>query len=96
MREKDIEDPVCKYARKRFKMMALKFTSPQRRNVPDRIFLGFTGLMFFIEFKAPGKKATEGQLREHARLIGRGHRVYVCDDVDRGKEIINSEAGWMG
>ena len=91
MLERDIEDAVCKHARKQYKMLTLKFTSPQRRNVPDRIFLGFNGLMFFIEFKAPGKTPSDGQAREINRIEGRGHRVYVCDDIEEGKDIIDIE-----
>lgn len=40
----------------------------------------------FVELKATGKKPTEGQLREHARLRALGFDVHVLDskeDVDR-------------
>ena len=92
MREKDIEEAVCAYARKKYKAIAYKFTSPQRRNVPDRVFCFFDGLILFVEFKAPGKKVTGGQKREIDRLIGRGHNVYVCDDIESGKRWID---GWL-
>lgn len=90
MLERDIEEDNCVYARKRYGAMALKFTSPQRNNVPDRIFLFPHNIHFFIEYKATGKKASDGQKREHKRLRDRGHQVYVVDDVDQGRKIIDT------
>ena len=89
MLEKDIESEVCKYARKTYRAMALKFTSPQRRNVPDRIFLFPDEKILFIEFKAPRKTASKGQEREHTRLRDRGFTVYVVDDIQLGKKLID-------
>jgi hypothetical protein len=88
MREKDIETKVGEYVRKKNGMF-YKFTSPQRRNVPDRIVVLFGVPMFLIEFKAPGKKPTAGQKREIQRLKDRGVAVFVCDDVDQGKKIVD-------
>lgn len=65
--------------------MAYKFTSPGRRNVPDRICVLPGGRIVFVELKAPGKKPTAGQAREHQRLRDLGQQVDVCDctlDVD--------------
>jgi hypothetical protein len=62
--------------------LALKFTSPARRNVPDRIVLQPGGVLTFVELKAPGKKPTAGQLREHERLRALGFRVLVLDTKD--------------
>lgn len=87
MKESDIEDKVCKYARA-LGWEAYKFTSPSRRNVPDRLMVTPFGYMFFIEFKAPGKKPTAGQEREIARLEEKGVMVWVVDDVDEGKDAI--------
>jgi hypothetical protein len=36
----------------------------------------------FVELKAPGKKPTPGQLREHARLRELGFRVEVLDSTE--------------
>ena len=93
--EKDIENPVCKYARDRYKMKAEKFTSPGRRAVPDRLFSvkkKHGGMVFFCEFKAPGKKATEKQLRDHEERRKMGFRVFVVDDIRRGKQIVDEMA----
>jgi len=58
---------------------AYKFTSPSRRNVPDRLVLYPGGFVEFVELKAPGKKATAGQIREHKRLVDMGFPVFVID-----------------
>ena len=91
MLEKHIERKVCDYA-KSCNFLVYKFTSPQRRSVPDRMFISATGVVLFIEFKAPGKKLTEGQAREIGRLKARGMPVYVVDDPDEGKRIIGLHA----
>lgn len=59
--------------------LALKFTSPARRNVPDRLVLWPGGRAEFVELKAPGKHPTAGQQREHARLWALGFAVRVLD-----------------
>lgn len=88
MLEKQIESKVCAYARS-LGFLAEKFTSPGRAAVPDRLFTAPNGRMFFIEFKAPGKKPTPLQEADHLRRRSRGCLVYTCDGVIRGKEIID-------
>lgn len=61
--------------------VAYKFTSPARRNVPDRLVLMPGGRSLFVELKAPGKQATAGQQREHVRLWGLGFRVLLIDSI---------------
>jgi hypothetical protein len=90
MLEKDIEKKVCSYAKEKGFYVA-KFTSPGRRAVPDRIFIGMMGQVFFIEFKRTGEKPTPQQEREHYRLTSHGVEVYWTDSVDGGITIINSE-----
>jgi len=85
--EKDIEAKVCAFA-KSHGMLVYKFTSPQRRSVPDRLFITRIGVVFFIEFKKKGKKPTEGQAREIARLRATGVQVFIVDEVDEGKRIV--------
>lgn len=88
MLEKQIELAVCEYAKtKRF--LAYKFTSPARAAVPDRLMVTPKGECFFIEFKRKGAKATPAQEREHARLRDQGCQVWVIDDVQKGKSIID-------
>ena len=84
MLEKDIEAHLVEGI-KRLGGVAYKFTSPGRRNVPDRICVLPGGRVVFVELKAPGKKPTAGQAREHQRLRDLWQQVDVCDctlDVD--------------
>jgi hypothetical protein len=90
------ESQVEAHLRKRVEALGglcYKFVSPGRRHVPDRIvLLPTTGLALrrgeplgrtiFVELKAPGKKPTPGQLREHARLRELGFRVEVLDSIE--------------
>lgn len=69
--------------------IAYKFTSPQRRSVPDRLVLLPGGKMHFVETKATGGKPTPMQLREHERLRALGFEVKVIDN----KEDIDKEYG---
>lgn len=89
MLESKIEKAVCDYAKERG-FLVYKFTSPNRRAVPDRMFVHPSGLVSFIEFKATGKKATPQQEHEHDRLRGHGLIVFVVDDIDDGKRIIDT------
>lgn len=88
MLERDIEKRVCDYAKSKG-FLVYKFTSPNRAAVPDRMFVTPSGVVFFVEFKAPGKKPTPAQKREHERLENQGMRVWVVDDVEQGKKIVD-------
>ena len=90
MLEKQIESKVCKYARDKG-MLVYKFTSPQRRAVPDRMFITRTGHIFFIEFKRSGMKPTKAQALEHDRMKRNGAFVYIIDDVEQGYLLITRE-----
>lgn len=85
MLEKTIEAHLVKRVKERGGV-AYKFTSPQRRSVPDRLVLLPDGVIEFVELKAPGKKPTPMQLREHERLRALGFTVLVIDnkeEIDR-------------
>lgn len=73
-----------------------KFTSPNRRNVPDRLVCWpgteeDYGSACFVECKAPGKRATPGQARDHERRRRMGFRVYVVDSFEAVDDFITSE-----
>lgn len=89
--EKDIEKKVCEYARS-LGMLVYKFTSPGRSHVPDRLFITANGEVFFIEFKRKGKKPTEAQEVEIAKLRKQGATVYVVDNVKDGKADVLRES----
>jgi len=90
--EKTIEAAVCRHAKVRG-CLAEKFTSPAKRSVPDRLFTTPKGCHFFIEFKAPGKKPTPKQAKDHNERRARGVSVYVIDDIAAGKAVIDE---WVG
>jgi len=81
MLEKHIERALCERVKK-LGGLCEKFVSPGRRSVPDRIVTLPGGKVVFVEVKAPGKKPTELQERDHARRRVLGCRVVVIDSMD--------------
>lgn len=92
MLEKQIEAKVCNYAKSK-NWLVYKFTSPARAAVPDRLFISPAGKCVFIEFKREGEKPTPPQAREHARLRDQHVSVFVVDNVQDGKAIVDV-MGW--
>lgn len=88
MLEKQIESKVCEYAKTK-NVLVYKFTSPARAAVPDRMFVRPDGVIFFIEFKRGGQKPTDAQEREHDRLRRHKVNVFVVDNIDDGKMVID-------
>ena len=66
-------------AAKRAKCLVRKLQWGCRNGAPDRLIIFPDGRLFFVELKSPGKEAKAHQLREHARLMGYGQRVYTID-----------------
>lgn len=98
MLERNIERNCGDYARERG-VMHLKFTSPGRVSVPDRIVLAhipdwlvpvIAKYICFVEYKRKGQKPTVAQEREHARLRALGFTVHVIDNTDDGKAVIDA------
>lgn len=75
IREKDIERYFCEEI-KRHGGIAFKFTSPQRRSVPDRLVIMPNGYCAFVEVKKQDGVRTPGQVREQERLEALGHDVF--------------------
>lgn len=88
MLEKDIENCICEYAKKRH-VLPYKFTSPNRAAVPDRMFIAPGGRIWFCEFKQSGKKPTPQQEREHIRLRKQGAIVFVVDNIESGRIMVD-------
>ena len=86
VREKYIETRVCEFAKKRG-WLVYKWSSPNNRGVPDRIFVR-DRIVILIEFKAPGKKPTPLQNRTHEKLRAEGMEVYVIDNINDGKDLL--------
>lgn len=79
MLERDIEAYLVKRC-KEIGALCDKFTSPQRRAVPDRL-ITFGGRVLFVELKATGKKPTEAQMRDHERRRAAGAEVVWLDST---------------
>lgn len=94
MLEAPIEKAVCDYAKTKG-FLVYKFNSANYSSVPDRMFVHKSGVVFFIEFKATGKKPTPSQEREHSRMRGHNVNVFVVDDITNGKKIID-DVEFMG
>jgi hypothetical protein len=86
--EAKIEEKVRKYALDKG-LLVYKFTSPNRRSVPDRLFICPDGLVWFCEFKQAGKKSTSAQAKEQETLRGHNVTVFVVDNVDDGKAMVD-------
>ena len=88
MLEKEIEAKVCDYAKTK-NVLVYKFTSPNRMAVPDRLFIRSDGRIWFCEFKREGQKPTPAQDREHNRLRQHKVSVFVVDNVEDGKAMVD-------
>lgn len=84
-KESNIEREFVKYAKLQG-CYAPKFTG--ERGYPDRIVYG-PGFLFWIEFKRPGETPEKYQKRIHKRLQDAEQSVYVIDNLDEAKELLN-------
>ena len=82
MLEKNIESALVKRV-KELKGLCEKFTSPGRRSVPDRLVTLPGNVVIFVELKAPGKRPTPLQLRDHQRRRALGCDVRVIDSLEQ-------------
>lgn len=87
MRESAIEAYLVEQVRK-VGGEAYKFTSPGRRNVPDRICIFDSGSVVFVECKATGEKPTPAQLREISRLKELRMRVKIINSKEQVDELV--------
>lgn len=78
MRESSIEKHLVAEVKKAGGV-AEKFSSPGRKNVPDRIVTWLAPMLDYVELKATGNKPNAGQRRDHARRRKRGYSVFVLD-----------------
>jgi len=85
--EKDIEKKICDYARS-LNVLVYKFTSPNQRAVPDRMFIAPGGRIGFLEIKRTGCAPTKLQAKEMAKLKQQGCTVSWVDNVPDGKAFV--------
>ena len=86
--ESKLEKAVTAYARSK-KCYVRKFKAPGNRGVPDKLFLAPSGVVFFIEFKAPGKLPTALQMREINMIQTNKGNACVIDNLEQGKVTID-------
>ena len=88
MRERTIEQ-YLRLAVKAKGGLALKFTSPGMRGVPDRLVLAPDGRVYFIELKATGRQLSPMQVKMHETLKRLGHNTWVIDSVKKIEGFID-------
>lgn len=88
MLEKQLEAKVGRYAASRG-VLYYKFTSPQRRGVPDRLLVAPHNRIGFLELKAPNGRLSALQLHEIQRLSVNGARVAVADTFESAAAFID-------
>lgn len=88
MLEKDVE----KYLNKKIKDLggiSLKFTSPNKNGVPDRMIL-INGICKFVELKKPGEKPRPLQVKTHKEFADAGFPVTTIDTIEKVNEFITT------
>lgn len=84
------ESGVRKHLHKRVKDLGGEYRAAKwigRDHCPDDLVL-LPGRAIWIEGKAPGKAAREGQLREHERMRAAGCEVVVLDTIEKIDEYL--------
>ncbi|WP_405776075.1 VRR-NUC domain-containing protein [Streptomyces sp. NBC_01538] len=76
--ERDIEGYLLAQCREHG-FLCLKFVSPGRGGVPDRIVVAL-GRIVFVEVKRPGGRLQKRQQLMHDKLRRHGAEVHVVDD----------------
>jgi hypothetical protein len=91
VKEVDVEGPVCEYARNTYGMLTPKFAMPGRRGANDRIIITGQGLVAWVEFKKPGEKVQPNSSQERwlNSLVEHRCEVFVCDDLEKGKALVD-------
>jgi hypothetical protein len=85
--ESAIERPCCNWAKSVHGINNLKLAN--LIGIPDRILL-YKGRVLFVEFKAPGEEPRPAQLFIHKWLRENGFLVFVIDNRDQFKTIIEN------
>jgi hypothetical protein len=89
VRESKIEREVCAYARDNYDMLTRKLSSELTTGWPDRMLLTPEGYICFIEFKQLEKPLKPVQERMCIKLMRYGFDVYVVDDLEKGKRLVD-------
>lgn len=92
-----VETPSCDWARKHGWWHA-KMKSPGKRSAPDRQFAkqkNDRSLKLAVEFKKPGKVATEKQELYHAEMRAAGWDVRVIDSYEEFVRQFEQLDAWL-
>ena len=87
IRERDIERALVQAVRKAGGEVR-KVQWPGRVGAPDRLVM-LPGVLVWVELKAPGRKPTIHQLREHERMRAMGQTVLVIDSIGAIEEVLS-------
>jgi len=88
MREKTVEAKLVR-AVKAAGGICPKLVCPGMAGMPDRLVLLPDGKLGFVEVKAPGEKPRPLQTARHRILEWLGYRVYVLDNPEEIRGIID-------
>ncbi|MBT8162922.1 MULTISPECIES: VRR-NUC domain-containing protein [Arthrobacter] len=92
-----LENPVEHYLLAQCRkngFLCLKFVSPARGGVPDRIIVtgGEHGTVF-VEAKRPGEQPTRRQQATHAKMRRFGAEIHVVDSYTAVEQLMNHLSG---
>ena len=87
--EKDIERKVVEYA-KLLGFLTFKFTAPNTRGVPDRLFINPHGICLFMELKRPQAKPRRNQDIQIRKLRDQQVPVCVADNVEFACQFLDT------
>ena len=87
MKESEIEKFFSREMHKRGAIV-YKFISPNRRGVPDRIFITKKGNLFFVEFKARQGRYSALQERELQRLLAHNQMAFRVRGHEEAVELL--------
>lgn len=95
IKESEIEKRSLEWLKNRCPdSMAIKLQSFTKANAPDQMVI-VKGVVFFVEFKSPGKKPRESQLLYHDKMRKAGAKVYVVDSLGDFINALNHAfPGW--
>ena len=86
-----LEKQIEKYLKRQVESragLAVKFISPGRSGIPDRVVLASGSRLAFVELKAPGEKLRPIQQKRKEELESLGFMVRVIDSYARVDDFI--------
>jgi len=92
MYEKTLEQKLVNET-KNNKGLCFKLSCPGFAGMPDRLLLFPEGRLAFVEVKRRGQVPRPLQLSRHRLLKKLGFKVFVLDDKEQIKEIIENTLG---